>query len=181
MEDTKEQYLEYAKQATEETSEEMKALIDEMNQYAKETIEMKKATYEWIVDSMEAAVKSAEKLSDEIDWLKTKIDELNQDETTDVASAFLEAEQTLKDYKKEYEWIVELAQQFTKDQLENQNIDCMIIVGDPHSNNTRKLEDVAKKIGIPNFIPYCIILQWECIGLIVCKSKTSIRIFCSYN
>ena len=35
-------------------------------------------------------------------------------------------------------------------QLENQNIDCMIIVGDPHSNNTRKLEDVAKKIGIPN-------------------------------
>ena len=111
------------KQATEETTEEMKALIEEMNQYAKETIEMKKATYEWIVDSMEEAVKSAEKLSDEIDWLRTKLDELNQSETSDVASAFLEAEQTLKDYKKEYEWIVELAQQFTKDQLENQNRD----------------------------------------------------------
>ena len=111
------------KQATEETTEEMKALIEEMNQYAKETIEMKKATYEWIVDSMEEAVKSAEKLSDEIDWLRTKLDELNQSETQDVASAFLEAEQTLKDYKKEYEWIVELANQFTKDQLENQNRD----------------------------------------------------------
>ena len=34
--------------------------------------------------------------------------------------------------------------------LENQHIDAMIIVGDPHSNNTRKLEDVAKSIQIPN-------------------------------
>ena len=32
--------------------------------------------------------------------------------------------------------------------LEGQQIDAMIIVGDPHSNNTRKLEDVAKTIGI---------------------------------
>lgn len=34
--------------------------------------------------------------------------------------------------------------------LENRHIDAMIIVGDPHSNNTRKLEDVAKSIQIPN-------------------------------
>lgn len=111
------------KKATEEASEELEDLINEMTQYAKETMEMKKATYEWIVDSMEDAVKSAEKLSDEIDSLRTKLDELNQNETSDVASAFLEAEQTLKDYKKEYEDIVDLSQQFTKDQLENQNRD----------------------------------------------------------
>ena len=36
--------------------------------------------------------------------------------------------------------------------LENQEIDAMIIVGDPHSNNTRKLEDVARTIGIPTVI-----------------------------
>ena len=33
--------------------------------------------------------------------------------------------------------------------LANKDIDAMIIVGDPHSNNTRKLEDVARKINIP--------------------------------
>ncbi|MDD6466641.1 MAG: 4-hydroxy-3-methylbut-2-enyl diphosphate reductase [Erysipelotrichaceae bacterium] len=34
--------------------------------------------------------------------------------------------------------------------LKNQGVDSMIIVGDPHSNNTRKLEDVAYSIGIKN-------------------------------
>lgn len=115
-----------SKKKIEETSESMKDLIKEMSNYAKESEEMRKATYEWIVDWMEEAVKSAEKLAWEIDDLKTKINDLNNEETVDVAEAYIKAEQTLKDYKKEYEDIIWLAQEYSKAELENQNKDWTI-------------------------------------------------------
>lgn len=107
----------------EEMSDEMKNLIKEMNEYAKETIDMKKATYEWIIDWMENAVKTTEKLSKEIVDLNDKIEKLNTEENVDIASAYIKAEQTLKDYTKEYEDIVELAKEYSKEELENQNKD----------------------------------------------------------
>lgn len=111
------------KSKVEKMSDEMKELIKDMENYAKESEEMRKATYEWIIDWMEEAVKSAEKLADEIDSLQTKINDLNSSENVDIASAYIEAEQTLKNYKKEYEDIVELAQKYSKSELENQKKD----------------------------------------------------------
>lgn len=111
------------KNSVEKMTEEMKDLIKEMNAYAKESEEMRKATYEWIIDWMEEAVKSAEKLADEIAELQEKINALNREETTDIASAYIKAEQTLKDYKKEYEDIIELANEYTKSELESKTKD----------------------------------------------------------
>ena len=111
------------KSKVEEMTQEMKDLIKEMQEYAKESEQMRKATYEWIVDWMEEAVKSAEKLSQEIVDLQKQINDLNDSESVDIASAYIKAEQTLKDYKKEYEDIVELSKEYTKAELENQNKD----------------------------------------------------------
>ena len=109
-----------AKENLEELSDEMKATIKEMEEYAKESEKMRKATYEWIISWMEDAVKSAEKLADEIDDLQGKINDLNKEERWDIASAYLKAEETLKEFKKEYADIVELAQQYSKEELKNE-------------------------------------------------------------
>jgi len=112
-----------SKKKIEEMSEAMKDLIKEMDEYAKETEKMRKSTRDWIVDWMEEAVKSAEKLADEIVDLKKKIDDLNNEEDVDIATAYIKAEQTLKDYKKEYEDIIELANKYSKEELQDQKKD----------------------------------------------------------
>ena len=112
-----------ASKQVEELTEEMKSLIKEMEDYWKESEKLRKSTRDWIIDWMEEALKSVEKLADEIVDLQNKINDLNKEQDVDIASAYLKAEQTLKDYKKEYEWIVELSKQFTKSELENESKD----------------------------------------------------------
>lgn len=111
------------KSKTEKMTEEMKDLIKEMEEYAKESEQMRKATYEWIIDWMEEAVKKAEDLANEIDNLHQKIDDLNKEENVDIAKAYIEAEQVIKDYKKEYEWVVELAERYSKIELQDKSKD----------------------------------------------------------
>jgi len=102
-------------------SEELKQTIKDMEEYGKETNNMRKATYEWIIDAMEEWVKKAEALSKEIADLKKSINDLNNSETKDIASAYIKAEETLKNYKKDYEWIVDLANEFTKEELQGKS------------------------------------------------------------
>lgn len=40
--------------------------------------------------------------------------------------------------------------QLAVQKLADQNIDLLIVIGDPHSNNTRKLAQIGQKAGIPN-------------------------------
>lgn len=111
------------KSSVEKMTEEMKDLIKEMDEYAKETEKMRKSTRDWIVDWMEEAVKKAEKLAEEIVDLKKKIDDLNNEEDVDIATAYIKAEQTLKDYRKEYENIIDLANNYTKSELQDKKKD----------------------------------------------------------
>lgn len=116
-----------ATEKVEKMSDELKATIKEMEAYAKESENMRKATYEWIIDSMEEAVKKAEELAKEIVDLKKEINELNTSETWDIASAYIKAEETLKEYKKEYADIVDLANQYSKEELKNQAKDWEVL------------------------------------------------------
>ena len=108
-------------QQVEELGKALESTIKEMNQYAQESEKMRKATYEWIIDAMDEASEKASKLADEIVDLKKDIDELWVSETKDIASAYIKAEETLKNYKKDYEWIVDLANEFTKEELKGKS------------------------------------------------------------
>lgn len=101
-----------SKKAIEETDEALEQLIKEMEEYWKETMKMKEATYEWIIDSMEEAVKTAEKLSDEIASLQDKITELNRKEEVDIAKKYVEAEEKLRSMEREYDNITQAAREY---------------------------------------------------------------------
>lgn len=111
------------KEKVEKMTEAMKQLKKEMEDYAKESEKMREATISWFVDGMEEAVKKAENLAKEIEDLKWKINDLNKNEVSDVASAYIKAEDTLNEYKKTYEDIINLAEQYTKEELKSKSKD----------------------------------------------------------
>lgn len=112
-----------AKENVEQMSESLKATIKEMEAYWKESENMRKATYEWIISAMDESVKKVEQLSQDIVDLKKDIADLNTSETNDIASAYIKAEETLNEYKKTYADVVELANEYSKEELKNMNKD----------------------------------------------------------
>ena len=107
------------KSETEKMSEEMKQLIKDMDDYAKETSKIKEKNMDNIVASMEECVKEAEKLAKEVSKLQEELDKLGWEERHDIAEQYVKAEEQLKDLEEQYTNIKEAVEDLWEAYIKN--------------------------------------------------------------
>ena len=107
------------KSETEKMSEEMKQLIKDMDDYAKETSKIKEKNMDNIVASMEECVKEAEKLAKEVSKLQDELDKLGWEERQDIAEQYVKAEEQLKDLEEQYTNIKEAVEDLWEAYIKN--------------------------------------------------------------
>ena len=100
-------------------SEEMKQLIKDMEDYAKETSKIKEKNMDNIVASMEECVKEAEKLAKEVSKLQDELDKLGWEERQDIAEQYVKAEEQLKDLEEQYTNIKEAVEDLWEAYIKN--------------------------------------------------------------
>lgn len=85
-------------------------------------IKLNKEREKWFQDlekNLEDVDKTIQSLKDDISDLKKSLSDLWKDETSDIATEFVNARRELQKMERDYEWIWEVAQKYSMDYLEN--------------------------------------------------------------
>lgn len=93
--------------------------VDEQYKKIQELNKERKEWYDELADKFKEADKNVKDLTKSVWDLKQKLSDLNKDETSDIASEFVNARKELQKMERDYAWIWEVAQKYSLDYLEN--------------------------------------------------------------
>jgi len=93
--------------------------VDEQYKKIQELNKERKEWYDELADKFKEADKNVKDLSKSVWDLKQKLADLNKDETSDIATEFVNARKELQKMERDYAWIWEVAKQYSLDYLEN--------------------------------------------------------------
>lgn len=102
-----------------ERYEELTYAVDEQYKKIQEVNKEWQNWYKELEKNFEDVDKAVKNLKDDISDLKKSLSDLNKSETSDVASEFVNARRELQKMERDYEWIGEVAKQYSLDYLEN--------------------------------------------------------------
>lgn len=114
--------LKSTKDAIKEIKDQYELLTYSVDEQYKKIQELNKERKEWydeLSDKFKEADKNVKDLSKSVWDLKQKLADLNKDETSDIATEFVNARKELQKMERDYAWIWEVAKQYSMEYLEN--------------------------------------------------------------
>lgn len=93
--------------------------VDEQYKKIKELNKERQEWYDELDDKFKEADKNVKDLTKSVWELKQKLADLNKDETSDIATEFVNARRELQKMERDYAWIWEVAKQYSMEYLEN--------------------------------------------------------------
>lgn len=109
-------------EAVKEIKAQYELLTYNMDEQYKKIKEVNKERQEWfdeLEDKFKEADKNVKDLTKSVSDLKKSLSDLNKDETSDIATEFVNARRELQKMERDYEWIGEVAKQYSMEYLEN--------------------------------------------------------------